>query len=310
MNKFLTKIAGVVASIAMVIGVGVGVASKAAKGAYADSTWDEISSINLASDDVIVIVDKTSSRAMSNDNGTGSAPSATEVTLNGDKDTITSEVADALKWTVTVTNDGFKFAKYGNDDKFLYCTNTNNGVRVGTNSNNVFTIKNNYLHNTGTSRYLGVYNEQDWRCYNSTGGNIADTRYAFYKYSSGGEPSKIATTTTITVPDNKTTLDLAAAQTDTVSLSAAVTYQGGSVSNPSITWTSSRQNVATVTNGLVTPLARGTTTITATYASDETYFGSSAEVEITVINSSEIVFDFAAIAAASSFSAVSSRNLS
>ena len=36
MNKFLTKIAGVVASLAMVIGVGVGVASKQAKGAYAD----------------------------------------------------------------------------------------------------------------------------------------------------------------------------------------------------------------------------------------------------------------------------------
>ena len=36
MNKFLTKIAGVVASIAMVIGVGVGVANKQAKGAYAD----------------------------------------------------------------------------------------------------------------------------------------------------------------------------------------------------------------------------------------------------------------------------------
>ena len=37
MNKFLTKIAGVIASFAMVIGVGVGVASKQAKGAYADS---------------------------------------------------------------------------------------------------------------------------------------------------------------------------------------------------------------------------------------------------------------------------------
>ena len=37
MNKFLTKIAGVVASLAMVIGVGVGVASKQAKGIYADS---------------------------------------------------------------------------------------------------------------------------------------------------------------------------------------------------------------------------------------------------------------------------------
>ena len=69
MNKFLTKIAGVVASIAMVIGVGVGVANKQAKGAYAAGipntyslvTTSSLSSLNTS--DKVVIVANVSGNA-------------------------------------------------------------------------------------------------------------------------------------------------------------------------------------------------------------------------------------------------------
>jgi len=82
----------------------------------------------------------------------------------------------------------------GTTGTWLYCTNTNNGVRVGTNTNKTFTIDANsgYLKHTGTSRYLGVYTTNpDVRCYtSSTAANITNQTIAFYKLvdgTSGGE---------------------------------------------------------------------------------------------------------------------------
>ena len=134
----------------------------------------------LTTGDVVLIVDKYSARAMSNNNGTSAAPSATSVTLNSNKDKVTAGVTAALQWEVTKTDNAFNFT-VPNGTTHLYCTNTNNGVRVGTNNNKDFTINNDYLYNTATSRYLGVYNNQEWRCYDNTTGNIANTEIAFYK---------------------------------------------------------------------------------------------------------------------------------
>ncbi len=142
--------------------------------------WVLTSPSDLASGDVVLIVDKQSSRAMSNDNGTSAAPSATSVTLNSNKDKVSAGVTADLQWEVSKTAGSFYFALPGSGLN-LYCTNTNNGVRVGTGEANAFKIQENYLYNTGTKRYLGVYNNQDWRCYTSTGGNIANTQVAFYK---------------------------------------------------------------------------------------------------------------------------------
>ena len=71
-------------------------------------------------------------------------------------------------------------------DTWLYCTNNNNGVRVGTNTNKVFVEDSGYLKHTGTNRYVGVYSTQDWRCYTSITGssNIKDQTFTYYKYVS------------------------------------------------------------------------------------------------------------------------------
>ena len=55
---------------------------------------------------------------------------------------------------------------------------------VGTkeDGNNVFTIVDGYLYNDATERYVGIFNSADWRCYTSTGTNIAGQTFAFYKY--------------------------------------------------------------------------------------------------------------------------------
>ncbi len=156
--------------------------------AGAETKWVKTDITNLESNDVIVIVDQTSSRALSNNNGASNAPAATEVTLNGDKSEITSAVGNTLQWVVTVTESNgtksYKF-KVPSASNYLYCTNTNNGVRVGTNTNNAFkwatTSEGSYLKETSNSRFVGVYNDQDWRCYTGTSGNIKSTVTAFYK---------------------------------------------------------------------------------------------------------------------------------
>lgn len=146
--------------------------------------WVATEISELATGDVVVIADVTSDRAMSNGNGTSKAPVATSVTFNTDKTEITGDVVDDLKWSIEVENGKYKFAKIGETTNYLYCTSTNNGVRVGTNTANTFLwdATTNKLKNVSTSRWIGVYNSQDWRCYTTTTGNIKETVTKFFKY--------------------------------------------------------------------------------------------------------------------------------
>ena len=152
-------------------------------GAWAQVTWVKTSPSNLATGDVVVIVDQTTSCAMSNDKGTQNPPVATAVTLSTNKSEIESDVDATIQWTVTVDDGSYQFSPDG--ENYLYCTASNNGVRVGSSDNNAFTIFDNdgvdYLLNTATNRYIGVYNSQDWRCYTSINANIKNCVTAFYK---------------------------------------------------------------------------------------------------------------------------------
>lgn len=146
-------------------------------GAWVVTTLDE-----LTSDDVFVIVGYNGNYyAMSNDKSTSAAPTAVAVTIVDNE--ITSEVADNIKWNISGNStDGYTFYPDGNTETWLYCTSSNNGVRVGTNTNKTFKIEDNYLCHKGTSRYVGVYQSQDWRCYTSINSNITGQTFAFYKY--------------------------------------------------------------------------------------------------------------------------------
>ncbi len=159
---FLTAVVAVAASIS----------------AMAQTTWVETAPANLATGDIVVIVDKASSTAMSNDKGTSAAPDAVETTLSSNSST---SVEASLQWVVSVSEGTYKF-NVANTENYLYATNTNNGLRVGKNDNNAFIIENGFLKNKATSRYVGVYlSKPDWRCYTNTTGNIKDTEIAFYK---------------------------------------------------------------------------------------------------------------------------------
>jgi hypothetical protein len=150
-------------------------------------TWVLTDLADLAEDDVFVIVgDNGDTYAMPVDGGGQSgAPAAVAVTVV--EGTLSGEPAANLQWNISITEDGYTFYPNGETETWLYCTNTNNGVRVGTNENNVFTMsENGYLLNTATERYIGIYNSQDWRCYKlgNEGAfptNIANQTFAFYK---------------------------------------------------------------------------------------------------------------------------------
>ena len=123
--------------------------------------------------------------AMSNDKGTSAAPSAINVTVSGDK--LSSEPESKLLWNIFNSSGNLTIYPNGTTAKWLYCNSDNNGVRVGTNSNKTFTIdaSSGYLKHTGTSRYVGVYNNADWRCYTSVNTNIKGQTLTFFVQSAG-----------------------------------------------------------------------------------------------------------------------------
>lgn len=158
-----------------------------------ESGWIETAIGDLGASDVFVIVGNNGSTyAMTNDNKASSAPGASSVTIADSK--ITSDVADNIKWNISGNaTDGYTFYPNGDSESWLYCTNTNNGVRVGTNTNKTFAIDGGYLKHSGTSRYVGIYNSQDWRCYTGTDGNIKNQTFKFYKYSAGSASNYMTT---------------------------------------------------------------------------------------------------------------------
>lgn len=145
-------------------------------------SWVVTDIADLTADDVFVIVGNNGNTyAMSNDNGTGSAPGASAVTV--EDDAITSTVADNVKWKISGNaTDGYTFYPNGSTESSLYCTNNNNGLRVGSGNDNTFIITNDYLYNSGQKRYVGIYNNTDWRSYTTINNNIKDQTFAFYKY--------------------------------------------------------------------------------------------------------------------------------
>ena len=162
--------------------------------AWADASWVKTAPEDLQTGDVVAFVELTNSYVLTNNSGTASAPAAATISLNDDKSEILGQVSDQWKWEVTVSDNGLQLNVPGSSD-YLYCTNTNNGVRVGSNTNNVFTIsEEGYLFNKATSRYIGVYKDKpDWRCYTSINNNIKDQSFAFFKYTDeGGGGNKIA----------------------------------------------------------------------------------------------------------------------
>ena len=198
--------------------------------------------------------------------GTGSAPAA-----------VTSK-ADATAFNVTlVDNNTYQFE---NDGKYLYSTATNNGVRFGssTNINWVVTgptgnLPGSYtLQNTGTSRFLTMYNHQDFRNYTTAGSNrTVNTDF---------EESVAVTGLTIVASANAQTRFLKGSTFDAASAgyTALLNYSNGNTDDvtSSATWT---LDTSTITNSAV---------ITAEYSN---FTATVSHIEIYEVVATKLSFD-------------------
>ncbi|MBO4850103.1 MAG: hypothetical protein J5529_04270 [Prevotella sp.] len=227
--------------------------------------------------DVVLLVDLTTGRAMSNDKG-DKDPDAVAVDVNDDKDRVLGDVAEKLQWTYNNGNaDGYRFTTGDNN---LY--GDSKGLKVGSNNdNNLFASYLidgvNYLGVTiGDKDYLaGVESSMfsnSWILKEKTSENkpddaVKDTRFAIFKKV---EDEQI-------IP----TLELASDnyngdKGDDLNLQATCT--GANLSE--IQWTSSNTDVATVSNGVVTLKKRGIVVITASIP--ETAFHDKVSAKCTV----------------------------
>lgn len=247
-----------------------------------ENRWVKTTLSDLLPTDQVVIVDVTSQCAMSNDYGTTKAPAAVPVTLDGDA--LTGTVAENCVWNVTKNSDNtYTFFPNGTTEEWLYTTGTNNGVRVGTSDNKYFVEhadgSYNGLKNTKTSRFVGVYNKQDWRCYTSTSTNIKSTSIAYYKYASN------KTATKIVFEKGDATFDQGAENPLYENAAKVTTANGTVVEGATVTYTSSDAEHAVVDEKgavLVDATVPGTYTITASFAGDDTYASAKASYTITV----------------------------
>lgn len=108
-------------------------------------------------------------------------PQAVLVTVkNGE---LTAAPADNLVWNIANDKGNLTIYPKGQTAKLLYSVSGKTDVRVGNSTTNkIFTLdaETKYLKNTGANRYLGVYNNADWRCYDGIHANIAGQTLCFY----------------------------------------------------------------------------------------------------------------------------------
>ena len=159
------------------------------------ATWTKVALSDIAATDTVAIT-------MTKDNTTWVLPnSATKQPMAftgtvADGKLTTSGGGNKYGWTITAVEEGYHI-KTGSS--YLYLTAANNGMRIG-GTEMVWSLSDDgYLtakDSNDTSRYLGVYNDTDWRCYTNTTGNIAGQTLAFYKLNAGGSAlEQVATPT-------------------------------------------------------------------------------------------------------------------
>ena len=162
----------------------------------------DISNISSTDDVVITMTNGTTTWALTNGNGTSDAPVATTLTMNTDGSISENpnQISDAILWNIS-NNETLTISPKESSTTWLYCTNNNDGVRVGTNANQTFTVvkgidtdaENYFLQHTATNRYVGVYitTNPEWRCYTLTNQgafptNLRGQTLKFYKYVACG----------------------------------------------------------------------------------------------------------------------------
>lgn len=152
--------------------------------------WVRTDIADITSEDVFVIVgDNGNTYALRNDSGSNSAPAAYPVTIDGDQ--LAVAPIDEIQFTLVKSGDYYNFYSVPTPTNYLYCFNNNNGLRVAGNAesaeNKNFIIDDaGYLKSVAQTRWIGIYNSQDWRSYTSINNNIKNQTFAFYVKNGSG----------------------------------------------------------------------------------------------------------------------------
>lgn len=235
----------------------------------AAASWIATDLADITATDEVVITMAKGERvyALTSAKGSKDAPTAVAVTVENKE--LTAAPEDNLVWNIVNDNENLTIYPKGQTAIWLYTTNNNNGVRVGTNSNKSFIIDSGYLKNITTNRYLGVYNGQDWRCYTSTTTNIGGQTLCFYVK---GDPID---NTIPTLSVDQTSKTWAADATDAFVVKVTVNSEGGdwTVTPETLSWATivvdKTAGTITVTpNGANETETANEATLTVTHASD------------------------------------------
>ena len=224
--------------------------------------WVKTAISSIATTDVFVIVG--GGYAVTNDNGTTSAPAAIAVTVSNDALSDTPD--DNLKWKLTgnATN-GYSFSPADDASSFLYCStkaesSSNNNIKVGSGDRKVWEFDSNGYMKTRDSyvvRYFSKYNNQDWRGYiNTTNGAVA---IEFYVKQGGSSTTKTLSSISVTAP-TKTTYNVGDAF-DATGMVVTAFYSDATTADVT----------SSVTTDFATQVASaGNKTVTVSYTEDET----------------------------------------
>lgn len=225
-----------------------------------------------ATDEVVITMAKGDKvYAMTSDKGTTDNPSAVAVAVENMK--LTTTPTDNLIWNIVNDNENLTIHPNGHADKWLYSAADKTDIRVGTGDSKSFTLdaKSGYLKNG--ERYLGVFNEKDWRAYkkgtNGTITNIANQTLCFYV--KGGPIDNTRPTLSV----DQTSKVWAADAIDAFVVKVAVNSEGGdwNVTPTTLDWASIKvdKTAGTITvtpNGANTKETANEATLTVTHASN------------------------------------------
>lgn len=189
--------------------------------------------------------------------------------------------------------------KYYTSGSAIRCYGGNNFV-FSTASGNITEIVINFGNSDGSNEIttnVGTYSNGTWtgeaeEITFTIGGTTGNRRIAGFNVTyTGSGSTTVATTTTIDASGITNTDVYTGTAAGSLTATVTETESGNAVSGATVTWTSSKENVATIDeNGVVTLVAAGTTTITASYAGVTDEFGaSSATYELTVTSSAPYV---------------------
>ena len=189
-------------------------------------TWKKIAFADITADDTIAITmtkDKTT-WVLPNDGTAQKAASAITGTVSSDTLTTTSE--SQFGWKVIKSTDTFQLISASDSTKYLYSTTSNNGIRQGNGESHDWKVDatSGYLFNVAQKRYVGVYNQQDWRSYKTLHDNIAGQTLNFWKLETTPARQSGIVTDLTTLQDGDTVVVFNPSAKKAMSATAVATY--------------------------------------------------------------------------------------